>query len=53
MLFTDREIFLKKFSLSTYNKQYKEHLPQNSSSIFNKFLYFPSGDKGKGMGGKG
>jgi hypothetical protein len=53
MLFTVREIFLNKFSLSTYNKQYQENPPQKSSSIFNKFLYFPSGDKGKGMGGKG
>jgi len=40
MLFTVTEIFLNKFSLSTYNKQYQKNPPQNSSSIFNKFLYF-------------
>jgi hypothetical protein len=33
MLFTVKEIFLNKFSLSTYNKQYQENLPQNSSSV--------------------
>jgi hypothetical protein len=28
----------------------QQNLPQNSSQIFNKFLYLPGGEKGKGMG---